>query len=125
MASPAPMAMAPTASAPRPGLRSPSLRTASGRSTSMRAPERKRAATGEARALGARRVAHTFTVTVEQDDGQPGTDGDGTDGFGPAAGVTVTVTEDGVGSIDFDESTCDDAVTDSSGHCLVATTAVA
>ena len=56
---------------------------------------------------------HTFVVTVEEETGV---------GFGPADGIAVTVTEDGVGEIDLDASTCDDSPTDANGRCLVVVT---
>jgi hypothetical protein len=56
---------------------------------------------------------HTFTVTVEKNDGS---------GYGPAANVTVSTTEVGVGSIDLAASTCDDSVTDGAGQCVVVVT---
>ncbi len=55
----------------------------------------------------------TFTVTVEQ--------GSGPD-FVPVPGVTVVATVVGPGEIDAAASTCDDAVTDDLGQCVVVVT---
>lgn len=53
--------------------------------------------------------AHTFTVTVEKNDGTA---------WAPAAGLTVTPSETGVGSL-TGTGTCETAVTNASGQCTI------
>lgn len=71
-------------------------------------------------ANGTNRVSapHTFTITVEKNLGLGG-------GWVAAAGVTVTGSESGVGSIDLAASTCDDTATDGIGECQIVVTSSA
>lgn len=57
-------------------------------------------------------ASHTFTLTVELNDGTGA-------GWVAAPGVSASATEAGAGAIDLDASTCDDEVTDADGECLI------